>query len=182
MSVRLPDCQALPYPASVSTLHTIDWGDVPTWVSAITTAGALIAAGFVVRIELRRDKRQTDAAERAEQADQVAVWHQAYPRVGVVIHNGSVLPIYSVAVSFDCNDTLVRVALDQPVPPGDYLIHYPAAMAVHAGEAALEITFEDTAGRSWLRAADGRLVRLPPDESGRMFEMATLRTAILPPK
>jgi hypothetical protein len=66
----------------------VDWGDAPTWITAVATIAALIAAGLAVRaswavlkLETRREDRaekadaeRRAAAERAEQADYVAAW------------------------------------------------------------------------------------------------------------
>jgi hypothetical protein len=79
------------------TVLAIDWGDVPTWVGAITTLGALIAAGVLIRVELRRDHREQGRLERNEQADKVAAWFDDESGK-ILIRNGSSLPIYNVRV------------------------------------------------------------------------------------
>lgn len=44
-----------------------DFGDVPTWVGAIASIGAAIAAAFAVRIANKAFVNERDRAERAEQ-------------------------------------------------------------------------------------------------------------------
>jgi hypothetical protein len=106
-----------------------NWGNVPTWVLAITALLAFIAAAFaalvtyeLLRIESRRDqvaaeeRRQRDDAERRAQASRVAAWygrwssvvkgpgmaadHREWVRWGAIISNVSDLPVYNVRVSF----------------------------------------------------------------------------------
>lgn len=97
------------------TRSVTDWGDLPTWVSAVTTTGALFAAAGVVGLELKRERRG-EASALADQATKVAAWckHVDYrhPRVyefsagggpevvgwGITIHNGGDLPVYDVVV------------------------------------------------------------------------------------
>lgn len=165
----------------------IDWGDFPTWISAVTTFGALVAAGWVVSIEVKRenrtekllDQQRADHA-RAEQADHVAAWYIRVessrpgmpPGSQINVRNGSRLPIYDVAVELlEGPEThrLPRVAI---LPPGDHSLPYPDAMReitaifdsnakIRARLRALEIvlTFRDTAGRVWTRNQYGSLTQ-----------------------
>ena len=92
-------------------LGDIDWGDFPTWVSAATTALALIAAGLVVWIEMRRDREMRRERERSEQAAVVAAWHdemRADRGDAILLRNGSPLPIYDVQVGLVDLDEAVR--------------------------------------------------------------------------
>ena len=63
----------------------VDWGDVPTWVSGVAAAGALVAAVIaavftfnLLRLEGTRDERARQSQTRW-QADQVAVWPSSEP-------------------------------------------------------------------------------------------------------
>jgi hypothetical protein len=105
------------------------WGNVPTWVLAITTLLGFIAATLaalityeLLRIESRRDqvaaeeRRQREQAERREQASRIAAWYgrwssvvkgpgmaadpREWPRSGAIVANASDLPVYNVRVSF----------------------------------------------------------------------------------
>jgi hypothetical protein len=105
------------------------WGNVPTWVIAVTTLLAFVAAAFagivtyeLLRIESRRDTvaaeelRQREEAQRRTQASRVAAWYgrwssvvkgpgmaadpREWTRWGAIISNASGLPVYNVRVSF----------------------------------------------------------------------------------
>jgi hypothetical protein len=105
------------------------WGNVPTWVLAVTTLLAFVAAAFaglviyeLLRIESRRDavaaqeRRQREDAQRWAQASRVAAWYgrwssvvkgpgmaadpREWTRWGAIISNASDLPVYNVRVSF----------------------------------------------------------------------------------
>lgn len=163
----------------------IDWGDFPTWVSAITTLGALIAAGIVVRVELKRDHQaqllaaeQRSAQARATQADLVAAWHEDDPQVGwtAIVQNNSNLPIYDVTVKFIDRVQALRGAVrERVVPPGRLLLDWPKEWPeeiqeyayTHIEDRELEdgdprgfavsVHFRDTAGRLWSRDQFGVL-------------------------
>jgi hypothetical protein len=104
------------------------WGNVPTWVLAVTTLLAFVAAAFaalatyeLLCIESRRDAaavdkvRQREDEQRRAQAGRVAAWygrwssvvkgpgmtadHREWLRSGAIISNASDLPIYNVRVS-----------------------------------------------------------------------------------
>lgn len=153
-----------------------DWGDVPTWISAVTTAGALAAAAWVVVIELRRERRSEEAS-RSEQAAKVAAWceHVDYrhPRVyefsgggdpevvgwGLTIHNGSDLPVYEavVGVAAETSRSLVLVGA---LPPGYRRVPMPEDVTIldaKYGSASLTVSFRDAAGTRWIRGASGCL-------------------------
>lgn len=163
------------------TVHAIDWGDVPTWVSAITTLGALIAAAYLVRVEVRRDRRQVEHLERAEQADHVAAWFDD-DSGRFLVRNGSSLPIYNVRIwvySEADSDELIEV--DGAVPPGDLRLPVPDGVMGPYLEASIRLRFTDAASRSWQRWVDGRLSRIPDVYARRTFVPAESRTVIVPP-
>jgi hypothetical protein len=145
--VAAPDLRALarkalnrswPYAAGTAVVLVVagavfgghaSWGNVPTWVLAVTTLLAFIAAAFaalvtyeLLRVESRRDavtaeeRRQREDAQRWGQASRVAAWYgrwssvvkgpgmaadpREWARSGAIISNASHLPIYNVRVSF----------------------------------------------------------------------------------
>lgn len=174
--------------------YAIDWGDVPTWVSATTTFLALAAAGFIVLIELRRDKRAVTARERAEQADQVAVWKAQTRPSGpkLLVHNGSNLPIYQVQVRLRHPVDGVRSLLQEgQLPPGDHGYDYPDEVLAYdelgnltldsSDEWEHEIQFVDTASRAWKRWGDGVLTRLPDIVARTTTVPPESRTTVVPP-
>jgi len=104
------------------------WGNVPTWVLAVTTLLAFVAAAFaafatyeLLRVESRRhavaleEQRLREQAQRRAQASRVAAWygrwssvvkgpgmaadHREWLRCGAIISNASDLPVYNVRVS-----------------------------------------------------------------------------------
>jgi hypothetical protein len=96
-----------------------DWGDVPTWLAFIAAVAAGIAAVFLYKTELERDRiaaadRRAQAEEaRRSQANKVAAWYVArtatygdnvrlpgFMLFGAMIRNASDLPIYDVYVTF----------------------------------------------------------------------------------
>lgn len=106
--------------------HHLNWGDVPTWVLALTTLLAFVAAAFagVVAYDLLQIERARDAtaaleaqdrqeAERRAQASRVAAWYSTWEEQepftqvrrlgrhwGAVIRNASDLPVYGLRVLF----------------------------------------------------------------------------------
>jgi hypothetical protein len=138
------------------TLVAIDWGDVPTWVSAITTLGALIAAGIVVHIEMRRDKQSRALREQEEQAGAVAAWPGEVGNLKsedhLVIRNGSQLPVYRVVVSVAHRHGTFHISFPEELDDDD------------PGSVDVVLSFTDAAGRGWRRRADGRLRRLAANE------------------
>jgi hypothetical protein len=172
----------------------VDWGDFPTWVQAITTSGALFAAGWVVKIELDRDAARTnqetaarEVAERAEQADRVAAWHESrrvtasaggflgWDSWQAIVLNGSVLPVYDLTAVFVGPDgrrfPAEKVAV---VSPGESAVAWPKELQhtqaqetesskrysqTDLGKFLVTITFRDTGNRIWERDEHGTLNR-----------------------
>jgi hypothetical protein len=129
--------RAWPYAAGIAVVLIVagavfggrgSWGNVPTWVLAVTTLLAFVAAAFaavatyeLLRVESRRHavaleaQRQREEAQRREQASRVAAWygrwssvvkgpgmtadHREWLRCGAIISNASDLPVYNVRVS-----------------------------------------------------------------------------------
>lgn len=101
-------CRWLPAPATGPMLATmsIAWGTVPDWVEAVSTLGALIAAGAAViaantQLQHLRDREiNRIEAERRQQASHVAVWleYDTYGGTKVYYSNQSRLPIYNATV------------------------------------------------------------------------------------
>lgn len=119
-----------------------DPGNLAEWASVVVTTLAFLAAGWVIKIELARDKRAAERESRMHQADLVAAWHDQVqvevpvkPVMGAVpagaamrfeqvmkpcIRNGSALPIQIVSLSLMHNGKFMgRVATRPTVAPGD---------------------------------------------------------------
>lgn len=93
--------------AVLAWLKTLDYGDVPTWFSALGGIGALIAATVAARASLAvlkvETERDNDADERAQraQADLVAVWldrDKGDIPWHLIIANESKVPVYALRV------------------------------------------------------------------------------------
>ncbi|GAA3381941.1 hypothetical protein [Cryptosporangium minutisporangium] len=161
----------------------IDYGDLPTWVSAvggltslIFAAVAAVAAWRILRTEQQRDDRASEAERRA-QAGTVAAWlpdaadregYDAGP-IRVNVRNGSSLPIYRVLISVvvrSDGQSFREIAHSggpdrtyrELAAPGDneFLLDVPAARSRR--RVALE--FRDASGRDWKRDHDGSLIEL----------------------
>lgn len=184
----------------MASTYTVDWGDIPTWLSAVTTLGALVAAAVVVRIEMRRDRRGVERAERAEQADKVAAWYDhsyapnARGRVGdgplggdgggerggagrILLRNGSDLPVYNVFLNIYSEAPGILTPPLKACPPGDTHLEVPPGVVGPYERMTFRLLFTDAAGRSWMRWTDGKLGRLTEDalewyrdEARSMFE------------
>lgn len=157
---------------------SLDMGDVPTWINAVTTLGALVAAGVVVKVELGREARARAESESA-QADLVAAWMARRPQAWVVVRNSSTLPIYGVTILL--KNAFRPLDPEQPhqelrfsrffevLPPGEE----PASDLVNASGQPMrdpdpelkaflvvEVWFTDAAGRRWVRRSTGNLERV----------------------
>ncbi|MEU5962636.1 hypothetical protein ABZ777_15620 [Micromonospora parva] len=174
------------------TLHDMDLGDLPTWISAGVALAALIAviraasaAWRTLSLERARDEERQRSVDRA-QADLVAAWPALAnsdpfdpdsPVVwGVVVRNASALPIHQVSV--DHLDSGVQSVRYEAIPPGDFLLvdreMYPRPEGVvpprlpdnlPTREWTVELRFSDMAERRWHRDRRGNLVRIAPDPS-----------------
>ena len=133
-------------------VESINWGDAPTWITAVATVLALVAAFFAVRAswhvlsidrQNQRDAqaaeaRRDEAAERAEQADAVAAWTEwaaarndsgriHYKGWGAWVVNQSLLPVYDVVVQFHLPDGrfLAKSVLAVLPPQGSEFVRWP---------------------------------------------------------
>lgn len=143
---------------------------------------ALVAAGWVVSIELRRDKKaQRD--KHAEQARLIAVWTDPAEEYWVTLRNGSSLPVYEVEVDIVSVSETYQDLFEQTkrrhgqytahldvLPPGDTRvsevkgtrrkpIDTPASKPYH-----LQLGFTDARGSRWTRE-NQRLIQLLKDRT-----------------
>lgn len=166
----------------------LQFGDLPTWISAVASLGALVFAAIatvaairVYRIESARDRvaaeetRRRDEEVRRSQAVLVSGWwggdpHSGKPRPGAFIRNASDAPVYHVAISvLDPVTPESGATLAVPViPPTAEPAFYPVAATPHAPKAAddehrVELSFTDAAGLRWIRDQWGRLSEVKPE-------------------
>ena len=168
-------------------------GDVPTWLGALATIGALIGAYAIWKVESGRDeftaqeRRDRAELEQRAQADRVAAWYgrsddgsggpQVIREWGAFIQNSSDLPVYDLSVSFrfltpqanDPDRSAERSLSDliRVVPPTDRIF-------VRLDHSVLEQTDRDSYGNYVValdfRDAAGRLWRR--DAKGGLAERA----------
>lgn len=135
--------------------HQIDWGDFPTWISAVSSAVALaaaITAAVVARrlflLESRRDQATSDERRAREdearqgQASQVSAWwawDEEFATFGnqrdaigwrFYIRNTSDLPVYQVSVTLLRPNTQSDYAEEGSgtiavIPPGETAASQP---------------------------------------------------------
>lgn len=165
-------------------LANIDWGTVPTWVSAGSAVSALITAAVALIYARRTWTKSVDEARR-KQADLVAAWVEkgAAGAFQCRVRNASNLPVYDVHVVVNGYGEVVVPGLGeweaQIVPPADTGLTWeiPSAEAertrgpavvygeidtrgVLAQDLLAEIRFTDTAGRRWRRSDQGLLAEV----------------------
>ncbi len=115
----------------------MDWGDVPTWISAVVATLALTAAGIAAwgawrlyQIESTRDVAQAER-ERTRYAERVAAWvavrvlDSRIEGSGVVLSNGSGAMLFDVNISVNDHEgrPLEDISLAM-VPPGEFFIEH----------------------------------------------------------
>lgn len=151
------------------------WGDVPTWLAAIGTIGAVIAALCLARSDgIRRERQQ-----RRHQAELVTAWlgsedtFGGHIRQSIVIQNSSPQSVYLLVASLVAaqgafRDTAVgdarafRATVGQ-VPPGKYETHVSSPGHGMHVKLAIELAFRDAAGVCWLRRGNGSLEDISED-------------------
>jgi hypothetical protein len=145
--------------------------DLPTWLTAIGTVGAVIVALYVAG----RDERRRVSRERRHRAEQISTWLGPEGEVStghvqnVIIQNSGTQPVYRtiaslVSVQGAFRETAVGDKRRQfcqnligTLPPGRHetKIEFPGhAPALRFG---VELAFRDAAGHSWIRSGDGSL-------------------------
>lgn len=169
-------------------LASVDrWGDYPTWLAAVGTIAAVIVALALAGREARHRKRESER----NQAELITAWlipdgdlttsGLVLPVIGIV--NASQQLAYRVIASLvpvrgairdDFRESIGRPAgafraFKGELPPGrtNLEVENPGG-GMHI-RFAVELSFRDAAGRTWVRKADGQLVRIrtePPDHYG----------------
>jgi len=156
----------------------VQWGDAPTWLAAIGTIGAVVVALWVSLGESRRRAR----ADERRQAELITAWVSSRgglisggidkPGIFVRVANASNQAAYRLIVS-SCDATRQG---DRPqgrspgdwrtfiseLPPGEIgvFVEWEPQMS---SRPAVEIAFQDSAGRTWKRDYQGALEQLKGD-------------------
>lgn len=161
----------------------VDLGNVPEWVAALGTAGALIGTLVLLKHEL--DER------RLREGSRVAAWvgdpvyakdipdpwiidygHQADDLIGwrVWVANAGDTPVFGVRVRVGDRPRLPREFTHHYgiIAPGDRRSKLIGSPDLNPAECIVdwvaEVAFTDSSGRHWLRLASGKLNELknPP--------------------
>lgn len=117
----------------------IAWGDVPTWLTMIATAAAVVAAiyagraaGKMLQLEQTRDQASRDS-DRVQQATRIAAWaepdplvvgadltiRRVSPRVQAIAVNRSDQPVYNVVIAWYQGADVLKTDAADLIPPGD---------------------------------------------------------------
>ena len=168
----------------------IQWGTLPDWVAAISTALAFAIALLLLWLTLR-DRRKQRRAERRAQADLVAAWptgvhkEESADVVTIDTRNASNLPVYGV------QPTVYTKPLPKKWPPNDWMISAGFSTGFNIlgpgetrearlgtkldpeliGAPHVQLTFTDAAGVHWRRNPTGELVEL----SMNMYDWSAAR-------
>lgn len=169
------------------SVHSIQWGDFPTWLLVAVTLFTVISAGRILGIERDRDQKQYETA-RQSQASHVSAWsvpkseRPDNPRMNIWfvdanVFNGSNQPIYKIHVNWYHGDKIVHTHIADLVPPGgEYSfrltdnifceilgkdlnqIEFTSDNAHKVAEnLRIELSFTDSGSVEWLRLRDGLL-------------------------
>lgn len=169
-------------------MSSMDFGDLPTWVSAASGMVALtfasiaaISAKRLYEVESRRD-RQTEADResrleetRSEQSRRISAWYGKSPdseRYGVYVRNPSDLPIYQLTlqlfrIDHDFERAFRRIQLDvlaprdepQYLPLSDFEEFNTVLDFRVTDRVGIRILFTDASGNKWCRDPKGKLTR-----------------------
>lgn len=173
----------------------VQWGDVSSWVSAVSTIIALVFAAIaavVTRrafgVEVQRDIDQEESRRRAQAALVSAWWGSqdaSETQSGAFVRNASETPVYQATLSVvNTRDVDVAQRIDLPVVPPSadpVFLPVPLELGAPAGANAAQdyrvaMSFTDSTGNRWIRDQRGVLSEVEPE---LMIWADTLRTRTL---
>jgi hypothetical protein len=151
------------------------WGDVPTWLAAIGTCGAVIVSLWLTKQSDMRMERK----ERRRQAELVTAWLGPEQPVGngllqtIVIQNSSAQSIYLMIASLvsiqgafretAVGDSRGYCSTVGQIPPGTHTTSIKSGGHGMNKKFGVELAFQDATGVFWLRHGDGRLEEVKED-------------------
>jgi arabinogalactan oligomer / maltooligosaccharide transport system substrate-binding protein len=168
----------------------VEFGDLPGWVSAVSTLFALVFAAVAAvatrrayKIESDRDRinaqerKGQEAFLRRAQAALVSAWwgsrRTAIRRTqwGAFVRNASETPVYQATLSVvNVHDPDVGERFELTVvPPTDVAQFYPSRLGRAQDSTAdtpdyrVEMSFTDSTGTRWIRDPQGRLYEVFPE-------------------
>jgi hypothetical protein len=157
---------------------TIDWGNVPNWIAALSGLLAWATAVGAAIIAYRSWRLNTTKAE-TEQAVRIAGWIEGDVSFELVLANTSDLPVYDIVAQVDGLGEFfapnIQISSVSVLPPGTVRLPFLLANAqksrhseVFLGEVDLRgpksadfrvtISFADANGAAWTRGYDGGLM------------------------
>lgn len=163
----------------------IAWGDFPTWVASIATAGTFIGGLVILRSQgeqlnlLLKDSARRQLERVRAQARLISVWPTGFDkRQGTVsynVANTSDEPAWGIVgiVFSDWIDHPKHIIFSFEVLPPHALQPYVAPLAVTVAPSGprphhlppLVILFSDSAEVRWARNAEGRLFQLSDEQA-----------------
>lgn len=144
----------------------INFGNIPDWITAISTLGALIYLGI--------ERCRTNQKASKDQASHISTWLIESPiDLGkVCLLNKSNEPVFEVIISVvtiqgagisdaqeASSDYEFRLFIGV-LPPGSYLNQIKFGGNGMMMRFALEIAFTDCFGKHWVRKGNGRLIKI----------------------
>ncbi len=155
--------------------------DLPTWITALAAAGALIAAIYAARnafgllkIEGQRD-RHTVEEIKARQASLIDAWEErlvpeTFGSLGVLVVqlvNGSPVSVFDVMVTWwnhEKTQELKGITIPR-LKPGSEFINVPESVHKNLIEPISNwpfiLTFRDRAGVRWRQDFEGHIEQIP---------------------
>jgi hypothetical protein len=146
-----------------------NWGDIPTWISAIATVGLLVGAiitaiyaakafgAQATELAVLKDQRDRDSKERRRaQAAKVfiGVPHNPPRMIQPYAQNASDYPIFDAQFWYSGEDGIVGPDDLGPIMPGPVVHNGRQMPEAEAREHAI-LTFRDAEGIRWVRMPDG---------------------------
>ncbi len=154
----------------------INWGDVPTWVSAIGSIATLLIALWLLYVDLK-DRREAKGNLDSADARKVSAWYEpSKTGITIFVQNMSEEPVYYLVVNVGNADSNLNTFPDPsnrhmdimfgtlgPLQKQDYKItderyfsgsHFPDI-------ANIAVEFTDCKGVHWRRFETGELRKIP---------------------
>lgn len=137
-------------------MNVVDWGNVPTWISAVGTTGALSATVGIIWRDHRKAERADAAALscweiplQGGDSDSLAILHD-----NIHVQNNAARPVYDlvvltwsgVTVEFGPTHLVQRV-----LRPGECVGAHVLPSADPLGPEPVAVAFRDSDGAHWLR-------------------------------
>lgn len=151
----------------------IEWGDIATWVTGITSIALFIIAFLQIRNERtlrKKNEREQEIKIIWDQAEHISSWIVLEDMNGlwVAILNALNQPVYNLIVNVVVVDQYGMYCGDAPngkacvavAPNGKGFIQISADYHGMFRRPGVEIAFRDSKRRNWIRKTDGDLTEI----------------------